>query len=340
MYETKNMELYPYFNLNEQIIDGECFPNEIESLFQANYLFFTSPRFDNSILQNKIERKKGSSNMNFILQDSINSMTHNDTFKKQMQIPVSIEKFRDIYNFIYAKPADFTFYITGKISVDSIKTLTQQYIASITTKKSLKITAKNQINNTWWNVGKKSCAAKTKINVPYATVYVACIGNYDEKLKNTMPLYRDIITKLFMNQCNRILREQYNDVYSVHPVWTYKLDAEPFLLFSAYFKVEPQKSIILKDTTLKIMTDFFNGNFSNTDFETVKQEVVQQYKEQINSTNWFSTVYLPSCSNAQCFDPQEIEKITVENIKNVMQSIINQGNIIDIVLLPANTKSQ
>jgi zinc protease len=342
IYESKNMELFPYFNLNEQVIKGECFPSEIESLFQANYLFFTSPRFDNNILQNEIKRKKGSENMNFVLLDSINSMIYNDVFKEYMCEPVTIEKFRDIYRFIYARPADFTFYITGKIPVDSIKMLTKQYIASILLNKNeiSKTNGSMAFSSVWWNVGRKSRTAISTINSYYATVYVACIGDYDKNIKSIMPVYREIITKLFMKKCNNVLREELKDVYSVRPFWAAEYDSSPYMLFSAYFRADPQKATALKDTTLKIMTDIFNGNFEISEFESVKQSVISKYIEQINSNKWLSTIYLPSCITGACFNPEDVEKIMVEDVKKVMQSIINQENIIDIVLLPANTKSQ
>ena len=136
--------LSPYIDYRETGFKGNASIHDLENLLQLVYLHFTNPRkdhraFDDWKLQ-QIKRHSSKPSYDPILEDfnvavrefiGDRSIAPNGTPRWEGISRTNFDRSYEIYNQLYGDPSDFTFLITGDVTVNAILPLIQKYLGSI-----------------------------------------------------------------------------------------------------------------------------------------------------------------------------------------------------------------
>jgi zinc protease len=130
-------------DINESFegLSGAASPQDLETLFQLVYLKFAAPRLDSAAVDAYRTQARSSladrgSNPEALFSDTLRAVL-NDYNPRRMPLSsasfdhLNIERSLEIYRDRFADASDFTFYITGTFSVDSIRPLVLRYLASL-----------------------------------------------------------------------------------------------------------------------------------------------------------------------------------------------------------------
>jgi len=138
----KTVTVNPYIGQLSEGIGGRCSPKDIETMFQLVHMAFTQPRKDEKAFQSYIARTKGilaniEANPQYYFYDRTQKILSQD-HPRGGGIPTVEEinqiDHNEVYEFYkerFKDASDFTFWITGNISTDSIKSYINQYLGSL-----------------------------------------------------------------------------------------------------------------------------------------------------------------------------------------------------------------
>jgi len=124
-----------------ETVSGNASPKDIDTMFQLLTLMFTSPRYDSAAVATQIDRMKAQ----LANRDASPATAFADTVNRTMaqqhpRAPIvtaslldSVEPARayELYRQRFANASDFTFLLVGSFSLDSIRPLVEQYLASL-----------------------------------------------------------------------------------------------------------------------------------------------------------------------------------------------------------------
>lgn len=131
----------PYINELEEGFGATASPEDLETLMQLVYLYFTSPRadqdalasFQNQMRSNLINR---AANPIAVWQDSLQAALYGNHIRRRvptidMVDALSIDDALQYYRHRFADASDFTFVFAGHFDVDSLTTLAQRYLGNL-----------------------------------------------------------------------------------------------------------------------------------------------------------------------------------------------------------------
>src|SRR3546814_3831317 len=115
--------------------------NDIETLFQLTYLYFTEPRFDPDALQTwqasqvTLLRNKDKS-PRAVYGDTLRSIMNSYSeryapLNEEMIREIEFDRMQELYADRFADAGDFAFFLVGSFHVDSITPLLQRYLGNL-----------------------------------------------------------------------------------------------------------------------------------------------------------------------------------------------------------------
>lgn len=140
----KNVSVGPYIGELNEGLNGSTSPEDVETLFQLIYLYFTAPRKDEEVLQSYVSQQKSILqnilvNPYYFFANEKSKLKYNDHPRRQALPEMSdlesldLEKIYEIYQDRFADAGDFTFIFVGNFDLESIRPLLRQYLGSLPT---------------------------------------------------------------------------------------------------------------------------------------------------------------------------------------------------------------
>ncbi|PHN00909.1 M16 family metallopeptidase [Flavilitoribacter nigricans] len=140
----KNISVGPYIGELNEGLNGSTSPEDVETLFELIYLYFTAPRKDEEVLQSYVTQQK--SIMQNILVNPYYYFAAEKTKLKYADHPrrkalpemsdlesLDIDKIYEIYQDRFADAGDFTFIFVGNFDLESFRPLLLKYLGSLPT---------------------------------------------------------------------------------------------------------------------------------------------------------------------------------------------------------------
>jgi len=137
----KTVSVSPYISSREEGLQGNAAPEDLETLFQLVYLYATAPRADQNALQTYKKQQRSylqnrANTPSAVFQDSLVAALYGN--HPRVQAPpveeinaLTTEPLLAFYRERFADASDFTFTFAGNVSLDSVKTLAEQYLATL-----------------------------------------------------------------------------------------------------------------------------------------------------------------------------------------------------------------
>lgn len=324
-------------------VGGKSTPKDFETMLQLLYLRFEKPRFDAEAHEAIMNRNRAAianqqKNPQKIMQDSL-SLIMSDynprtlLFNEEYLNKISLEKIERVYRDRIKDASDFTFFIVGNISADTVKPLIEKYIGSLTSVNRKENWRDNRVR------GPKGRTEKV-IEIPLETPKATVVTKFSKDMKYN----------IYHNLCNNILegvlKLRYTENIREKEGGTYGVSVnagavrEPYQNYSMtmVFDCDPDRAAQLKSLVYEETEKMMQEGPTAEELHKVVSNI-KKNREQSKQHNryWLNNIYSEYVTGIK-FDPEGYEKmldkISPKDIQKFAQSLFKGADVVDVVFQP------
>lgn len=286
-------------NMEERILASTS-PADVATAFRLIYLKATGAQPDSTAFAALIENQRlklssQNSNPTFTMADSIHYHVY-DRHPLGAKLSaadvesVSYERILGLYRQRFADMTDFDFYITGNFNPDSIRSLTERYLASLPAAGRRE---KPQDIGYRYASGRRHLRFTTPMETPQTIAYTFFNSDCDYNLPNVVRAHA--LGQLLQSALLRDIREDRGWTYSVKAhggVGAGMNGSDPArFIMPVYIRVAPENAQATFDivaATADRMAD--PANISANELQKVKQYMLKSYEQNITDNSYWLTV--------------------------------------------------
>ncbi|MBN2104796.1 insulinase family protein [bacterium] len=326
-------------------LSGQCSPQDMETLFQLIYLYFTAPRRDSTAYLSYKERIRGFLKNRSVKPESAYYDTIQVTmaqyhprkrpWSNDMLDEIDLEYAYQFYKDRFADASDFTFYFVGNFTVESIKPYILTYLASL---------PDIGRNESWRDLGIETpkghiekyvfrgMESKSLVNL----IFTGSI-KFDSARKYMLQAMMDVLRI----RLRKIIREELGGSYGVRVSGSiYKIPKETFDIRIS-FGCEPDRvdeltqAIIMQIDTLK------QTGPKETDIQKVKENHLRTYEIHLKKNSyWLNQLYQLDLYGRDRLDiltyPETVQALKAVDIRQLAMMCFGFENYVRVVLFPEN----
>lgn len=340
----KNASVSPYINTYGEGMNGTSSVKDLETMLQLVYLYFTAPRKDDNsygalINMFKTSLANAEKNPNKAFGDSIRMTTSGHDPRIIIQDMKMIDRINqdkgiEIYKQRFANPADFTFIFVGNIDPNDLETqrLLTTYLGGLKTTKNkenyekvYRNTPKGKVNNYFkreMQTKKASNRIQYTADIPFninTRVNVSAIGN--------------ILSSRYLES----IREKEGGSYGVSVRGAVSNTPEDEAVVLMQFDTDPEKQTRLISIIHQEVQDIVKDGPKAEDLQKVKENLLKQYAQDLEQNSWWAntlrTYYEDGINDFKEYKAA-VDALTVSSIQKTMKQIVDQGNVIEVVMMP------
>lgn len=348
MLSGKTARVSPFIGSVSEGMNGNASPQDLETMLQMTYLYFTNPRFDEEAFNSYISKNRMiytnllSSPQNFY-GDKFSRILSQDNprgggYPRAEDLDkIDFKRAFEIYKERFADASDFTFLFVGNFDVESIKPLLATYLGSL---------PNLDREESWTDLGIEAPKGVVKEDImkgsdpkSYATIYYHGKTDYDALKNYQLSSLGEVIT----NKLIDVLREEKSGVYGVGAsAGMIRLPDEKYY-FRIAFPCGPENVDDLVATTHDILKDIKANGITEEDLNKVKQAQLKGLQEDLKQNNyWMNRLYSFYYYNDDLSDfmnsEERIEALTKEDLKKVANEFLNEEQYVQAILLPEETE--
>jgi zinc protease len=325
-------------------MNGTSSVKDLETMLQLVYLYFTAPRKDDNsygalINMFKTSLANAEKNPNKAFGDSIRMTTSGHDPRIIIQDMKMIDRINqdkgiEIYKQRFANPADFTFIFVGNIDPNDPETqrLLTTYLGGLKTTKNkenyekvYRNTPKGKVNNYFkreMQTKKASNRIQYTADIPFninTRVNVSAIGN--------------ILSSRYLES----IREKEGGSYGVSVRGAVSNTPEDEAVVLMQFDTDPEKQTRLISIIHQEVQDIVKDGPKAEDLQKVKENLLKQYAQDLEQNSWWAntlrTYYEDGINDFKEYKAA-VDALTVSSIQKTMKQIVDQGNVIEVVMMP------
>ena len=321
---------------------GNTTPKDLKTYMEMIYMTFTGltvTEDEFAAMQNLYKGliQNQEQNPSFVFQKKVQEFLYTSPNKQVFGVSDIEKANRDnILSIIHeqlANAADFTFVFSGNFDEAELKTLVEQYIASLPSvkgkKQELKYNSAVEIKS-----GSEEKDFTMKMEVPQGSAAVIISGKMPYSFKNRLmaSMSAQIISTRLLNE----VREKEGAVYSIFTQGSQDRLSEVSVAYQTIFQVKPEK----KDRALEIIRSEFEKLAKETpveELDKVKEFMVKQYAENEHTNSyWCSMMAGNELKPSEVFAQAEkvILSVTPEELSEYVGKVMEQNNYRVLVMMP------
>ncbi|MFA4182307.1 M16 family metallopeptidase [Xylanibacter rodentium] len=325
-----------------QRINGSSTPNDVETLLQLVYLYFTKINKDEESFANlmktyEISLKNKALSPESAFNDSVTVTMncHNPRFtsvEANDLKDVNYDRILEIAKQLTSNAAAYTVTIVGNFDEAAIRPLLEQYIASLPSQKKI-VKGKNVDTDA---TGVVVNSFKRKMETPKAISMMIWTNKdipytLDNKIKTDIA--GQVLSMIYLKK----IREDASAAYSVGAQGSIRrIDKDTDCTMFAYCPMKPEKG----ETALSIMRDEMEQLAKTCDADMltkVKEYMLKSYDDRTKTNNYWNGIL--STYNEYGIDMHTAYKATVQaqtpqTITAFMTEFLKAGNRIEVVMMP------
>ena len=340
----KTMSVTPNIGMYSQNIAGSFSPKEMETAMQLIHLNFTAPRkdrelFDVYITNQKTQLASAQVNPDYQFSKQVNKILANGhpraagIFDPEDLDKIDLDRGMEIYADRFANAANFEFFFTGNIDMETFKPLLEQYIGSLPSNpdsldqfRDLGIRTSRGSSETI-NVGTDE---KSQVNLIFSGE-----TTYDRKKAADVSYLGEILTIKLIES----LREQIGGVYGVGANGSMGIQPVGNFSFSIGFPCSPDKVDKLIEAAWAEIKAIQENGPTDEDLDKVKEKRRISLEENLKRNNY----WLGQLSAVRTYDlPWEallegqkaIGSMTKERIQKAAREFLTKENLLEIKKFP------
>lgn len=337
----------PYIGTYSQGISGSSSPQDLETALQLNYLYFTAPRKDESVLKTQLENietvlRNRQTQPTAVFQDTASAVLN--SYKKRAQqitIPelkeIDLDKAVNFYKNRFANAANFVFTFVGNFKVEEIKPLLATYIGSLPT---------TGTKETFKDLGLEPLSGDITKKVykgleDKANVYLVYHGNYN--YSDAQNLQLDALKAILEIKILERLREKESGVYSPRVNVSYQNEPKAQYSVSISFSCAAANVDKLIAAAVDEVKTLKNEGASADDIQKFKAEETRQLELQLRDNGFWLGYLEDAYSDGE--NPTKVlnyantlSQVSKASTKDAANKYLNPNNFIRLILLPEKSK--
>lgn len=342
----KTASARPSVRFNTQDFGGSSSIQDFETMLQLVYLYFTAPRQDNDAFQSFIQRmetqlKNQDAEPMVAFNDSITKALYGDNpLAKRITADdlkkIDYNRIMEMYKERFANPGSFIFTLVGNIDEEKVRPVVEQYLASLPGKaeKGDFVKVPMKVKD-----GKMENIFRREMQNPKASVFNVITGTVERNLKNEilMSMFDQLLDILYTEK----VREEEGGTYGVHAGGSISRYPEGQTILEIIFDTDPERITDLNQLVLNILDEFSKEGPREADFVKVKEYMNKSYTESLKENGY----WLGILKNKYFYDEDvhtlyinTVNAITPNEIRDFAKSLLDQGNLKTIVMLPEVTE--
>ena len=322
-----------------EIVTGSAKPSDLKTLFELIYLNFTDIRKDVEVFQAyKHGRIRELKNEEIIPSAIFNNTKLNllyDGNPREIQLKesdfdkIDYQRILEMYKERFADASDFVFTIVGNVSIEVLKPLLEQYIASLPAFKRVDVPDENQVAP--YHKGKIKKHFQLKMETPKATISLLYTGKMPYNAKNLMiaQVLNFILDYEYMEKIKDAKGEPYNVATKLN-LFDFPKDRVVLEIFLETNPNHYNRALeVLKSEIEKIAK-------SGPTERYFQKSVADVSRGKIDNDYWLnilSTYYFRNLDLHTNF-LEVLSKIKMNDIQQFMKELLIQGNEMEIVMYP------
>ncbi|NTW49211.1 MAG: insulinase family protein, partial [Chlorobiales bacterium] len=339
----KAVSISPYINEFEEGLTGYATPDDLETLFQLCYLYFTSPRLDSTAYQSYISRLKGALQNRTLqpesaFQDTVQVTLAQYHFRQRVWTPAitsefDLKKSLEIYRNRFKDASDFTFVFVGNISPDKLSPLVETYLGSLPAtnrKESWKDNGVRLPKGLIEKQVRKGLEQKSLVSIIFS-------GPFEWSSTNRYLIQS--LESVLEIKLREILREDKSGTYGVSVSAAPSRYPASDYTFEISFGCDPSRVKELTTATFAIIDSLKQTGIAPTYLKKVKEN-----QRRNNETNLKENIYWLRALKFYCFygeDPHQIlgfqklqQLLTAKHMQQAAKLYLNERNRVQVTLYP------
>lgn len=329
-------------SMTRQEINGSSTPNDVETLLQLVYLYFTKinkdqESFDNLMKTYEISLKNKALSPENAFSDSVNVTMncHNPRFASltTADLPnVNYDRVLQIARELTSNAAAYTFTIVGNFDEATLRPLLEQYVASLPVQK--KIVKGKRVDTDAKGIVVNSF--KRKMETPKAiSIMVWSSEDIPYTLENSIKadIAGQVLSMIYLKK----IREDASAAYTVGAQGSLQRSDEKIDCgLMAYCPMKPEKG----DVALSILRDEVTALATTCDAEMlakVKEYMLKSYDDRTKTNDYWSGIIDKFRQYGVDFHTdykQTVQAQTPESISAFVAQLLKAGNRVEVVMMP------
>ena len=341
----KIVSVSPYISTLTQGIRGSGSPEDLETLFQLIYLYFTAPRKDESAFESFITRMKG-----YIENRSAKPET---AFMDTLQVtlaqhhprskPLSLERLNEIelgtafdfYKQRFKDAGDFTFFFVGSFEPDSIKPFIQSYLGALPS---------TDRKESWKDPGIRPPKGVIERCVykgiePKSMVRVVFTGEFDNSRESRYAL--NSLESAMRIKLREVMREDLGGTYSVQVNTSAEKYPVPEFALHIMFGCAPDRVEEMTSTLFARIDSVQTYGLTEEYVHKVRENQHREFEINLEKNIfWLHQLkyrHMYDMPYAMIVDyPELIQTLSAEMLGQAAERFMDQQNYVRVVLYPEN----
>lgn len=345
MLAGKNVSVNPYISEDRHGIQGQCTPNDLETALQLAYLQFTDPRFDETEYQAGIQQIEAllpniSSNPDYIFQMELQKTIYDNNprvvdLSEETLAKADLATIERVYRELFKDAAGALVRIVGNVDLETLKPLVETYFGSLPKgKKAGTVNKENLISLAKGEV-------KKTIGIPMQTPKSTVLQLYsaympvDTKTEVALEVANYVLDMIY----TKTIREEEGGTYGVGTSMVATRTPVERVIIQIAFDTNPEQAAKLTELAVKGLNELAQNGPDQEKFNMAIENLKKNIPEsRISNSYWMGNIrdYYRYGEDNDAEYEAAVNSITVEDVKNVLQAVLAQNNMIQVTSAPKN----
>ena len=326
-----------------QSITGGASVKDVETMMQVAYLYFTQPRRDTAAfagLYNRsysfLNNRNASPRVDY--NDSITAILYGhhprmEPMSQERLTKVNYDRILEIYKDRFGNAADFQTVIIGNMSLDELRPMICQYLASLPSV-GQKHSVVNKANVPQLQKGDFARIFKKKMATPLANVSIYHMADVPFTSKNDLTL--DFLKRILSIAYTDSVREEKGGTYGVSVDFNLVKDEAPNAILKISYNADPSRYKELNPVVYQQLQSIADRGPQPASLEKVRQYLLKQYDQMAITNGYWGYVVWHQLDDNEDFDQGYCDmarQMTAADIQQMARILLQQKNRIEITML-------
>ncbi len=338
----KTVRLQPAVGDETQAISGFSALKDAKSMFQLLYLYFTSPRRDDTAFQGEMNRMRSfltnrEASPRVTYNDSIVAIVYGNSprvqpVKLKTLDRVNYDRILQIYKERFSNAGNFKMILIGNISLDSIRPLLCRYVASLPSTGKTETFAKTypQVQ-----AGDATHLFHRAMKTPTANVSI--FYSWQEPYNSKTDLDLDVLQRVLQIAYTDSVREEKGGVYGVSVSASCVESSTPTTLMKISFTCDPNRYDELIPVVYRQVQNIAERGPLDSSLDKVKKYLTKQYGQATITNDYWNYVLYNLLRHNVDFDDNYldmVEAVSPADIQQMAARLLQAKRRIEVTMLP------
>ena len=326
----------------EHAVNAGGSPKDIETILQLMYLNFTSPRFDQTDLDNMKKMyipyfANMESDPNYICSKELQKTLYGNNPRRQATSVAQIEALnipalQNVHAKLFSFADDFRFIIAGNVDLNTLKPLVEKYIGSLPTSKDVEYAV---VDDGVRYAGNITNEFRTKMEQPKVSVRLIYTGAMEDNAKNRLIV--DLLSRALDSRYMVSIREEKGGTYGVSVQGAVDEYPTENYFVAIVFDTNDQLADELVEICDKEIRKIAEEGPLADDVAKAKEFLQKNYANVLdNNSGWVSAItrWYEEGYNYKEEYLGILESVTLEDVKAFAQKLLDDNNRTLVMMRP------